>query len=60
MRARESHETAVDIMRHNIVRMSNRELIEIGCEYVKRKNKDEESQEILRMIEVEQDKRGIY
>lgn len=58
MRARFENETAVDIMRHNIMKMNDKELVQCGFFYMKRQ--DEEGKIILKLIEVEQDRRGIY
>lgn len=58
MRARLATETAIDIMKINISKMNDKELIQCGFLYLKRN--DDEGKEILKMIEAEQNKRGIY
>lgn len=58
MRVIEGNETFLDTMKHNIPRMNDKELLRCGFDYMN--SKDEEGKEILKLIEAEQDKRGIY
>lgn len=62
MQARKANETSVHVMKHNITKMNNKELIQAGYYYMDyfRITRDTEGKEILNLIEAEQNKRGIY